>query len=126
MGELQNKGVAVQKWGAVGLPNGQPTATWYDRHGRSFVLPADPHSLEHYQDRGLMLHPPESPESLVEDSDWSEGSANATRGGPVIEESPAEVELFGGLPFMEEEPERKGRGPDKKKRKRRKKRRNRV
>jgi hypothetical protein len=122
MGELETKGVVVEQWGAKGLPNGQPKATWYDKHGRSFVLPADPYSLDHYQGRGLMLHPPESPEPLVEDNDWSEGSANATRGGPIIEE--AHEELFGGLPSME--PERKGRGPDKKPRKRRKKRRNRV
>ena len=114
--------IATQDWGVDGLPNGQPVATWYDRHGRSFVLPADPYSLEHYQDRGLMLHPPGSPEPLVEDSDWSEGSANATRGGPV--EEPLGEEAFGGLPPME--PERKARGPDKKPRKRRKKRRNRA
>ncbi len=123
MGELV-PGVPIQQWGAKGLPNGQPKATWWDRHGRSVILPADPYSLEHYQDRGLMLHPPESPEPLVEDNDWSKGSVNATRGGPVLEEAP--VELFGGLPFMEEPAEPKGRGPDKKKRKRRKKRRNRV
>ncbi len=126
MGELETKGVVAQKWGAEGLPNGQPTATWYDRHGKSFVLPADPYSLEHYQDRGLMLHPPESPVALVVDDDYSEGSANATRGGLVLEEVSEEPEAFGGLPFMEEPAEPKGRGPDKKKRKRRKKRRNRV
>ena len=123
MGELA-PGANVQDWGAKGLPNGQPKATWWDRHGRSFVLPADPYSLEHYQDRGLTLHPPESLESLVEDNDWSEGSMNATRGARPVEpnEEPVEAEAFGGLPYME--PERKARGPDKKKR--RKKRRNRV
>ena len=121
MGELA-PGVRTQDWGTNGLPSGQPQATWYDRYGRSFVLPADSYSIVHYQDRGLTLHPPESPESLAEDNDWSEGSANATRGGPIIEE--AHEELFGGLPSPE--PQRKGRGPDKKKRKRRKKRRNRA
>ena len=121
MGELETRGFAVERWGAKGLPNGQPKATWYDRHGRSFVLPADPYSLEHYQDRGLRLTPPESPVPLVEDNDWSEGSANATRGGPILEESPEGEEPFGGLPFADE-PIRK-RGPDRKPRKRRRKKR---
>ena len=65
MGELATRDVKVQQWGAKGLPNGQPKATWYDKYGRSFVLPADPYSLEHYQDKGLRLHPPESPVPLV-------------------------------------------------------------
>ena len=120
MGELEATGYKVNKWSG-----GQPTATWYDKHGDSFVLPADPYSIEHYQDRGLTLHPPGSPAPLVEDNDWSEGSVNATQGGPILEEAPKEAELFGGIPFVEE-PERKGRGPDKKPRKKRKKRRNRA
>jgi hypothetical protein len=125
MGELV-PGVKVEQWGAGKLPNGQPKATWYDRHGRSFVLPADPYSIGHYQGRGLTLHPPESPEPLVEDNDWSRGSMNATRGGPKLSlvESSEESEMFGGLPSVE--PQRKGRGPDKKPRKRRKKRRKRA
>ena len=115
--------IAIQQWGTKGLPSGQPFATWYDRYGRSFFLPSDPYSIEHYQARGLRLHPPESPEPVPEDDDWSEGSANATRGGPRLAESSEESEAFGGLPFAK--PKRK-RGPDKKPRKRRKKARNRA
>ena len=102
MGDLASTGYATEDWSG-----GQPRATWYDKYGRTFVLPADPYHLEHYQERGLSLRPPESPLPLVEDNDRSEGSAGATRGGPVLEVVP----------------ERKGRGPDRKPRKRRKKKR---
>jgi hypothetical protein len=118
MGELATKGFETDKW-----TGGHPKATWYDKHGRSFVLPADPYSIEHYQDRGLRLAPPESLVPLVEDA-----YSLASRGeGPIpgaayVEPEPKE-EMFGGLPFIEP---RKGRGPDKKPRKKRKKHRKRA
>lgn len=57
----------VQPWGSGVLPKGPPKTTYYDQYGRSYVLPADPYSVEHYQERGLRLTPPESPAPLEED-----------------------------------------------------------
>lgn len=53
-------------WGQGVLPKGPPKARWYDKYGREFILPSDPYSIDHYMERGLRLHPPESPLPLVE------------------------------------------------------------
>ena len=131
MGELATIGHKVTGWGADGLPGGQPKSTWYDKYGRVFVLPTDPYSLGHYQDRGLRLTPPESPEPLVEDNDYSEGSVNMTR--QLKAQGPSEVQRLEGLlseaiaalNARTAEPIRK-RGPDKKPRKRQKSKRERA
>lgn len=116
---MGKQAIANDTWGAKGLPQGQPQTSYYDKYGRSFVLPADPWSLEHYQRRGLGLAPPESPTPLPEDSDHSEGSANATRQVPV--HKPSEVdELKRLLAEATAALTKKGRGPDKKKRQKRK------
>ncbi len=105
---------ATGAWDHPELPKGQPKATWYDKYGRSRVLPADPYSLDHYRSQGLRLNPPESPVPFVEDA-----SVSATR-QVAPKEQPEQPDITVLLARIEQL-ERK-RGPDKKKRKRRRKR----
>ena len=119
MGDLTATGFDTEQWAG-----GQPKARWYDQHGQSYILPADPYSIEHYQDRGLSLHPPESPAPLVEDNPY----LAASRGEAPIPGAVSEVERLeqvvaeatARLASLREEP-KKGRGPDKKPRKKRRK-----
>lgn len=126
--------MAEGQWGDGNLPKGQPKATWYDRYGRSFVLPVDPlHSEVHYRERGLGLTPPKSPLPLP-DSEFGRyalasddparvpAPVSATR-QVVSSEPPAEqsdIQML--LARIEELEATRKRGPDKKKRKRRRKR----
>jgi len=108
---------ATGAWDYPELPQGQPKATWYDKYGRSRVLPADPYSLGHYRSQGLRLSPPESPVPFVEDE-----SASATRQvtpSEALAEQP-NVEML--LARIEQLETARKRGPDKKKRRRRRKR----
>ena len=116
-------GRLVSEWGEDDLPKGQPKATYYDRYGRSRVLPADPYSLAHYRSRGLRLDPPESPVPVPVDNGFGEGSANATRQKsspkPEQSEQPDVQMLLSRIAALEAA---RKRGPDKKKRKRGRKR----
>ncbi len=109
---------------------GQPKATWYDKYGRSYILPADPlHSVVHYQGRGLRLTPPESPLPVPDSEFGRYAQANddaarvpapmsATR--QIIPSEAAQPDtqmLLDRITALERK-----RGPDKKKRKRRRKR----
>ena len=105
---------ATGAWDYPELPQGQPKVTWYDKYGRSRVLPADPYSFDHYRSQGLRLTPPESPVPFVENED-----AAATR--QVAPKEQPEQSNVAMLLARIEQLERK-RGPDKKKRKRRRKR----
>ena len=126
MRDLTTTGFETERWAG-----GQPKARWYDKHGQSFILPADPYSIEHYQDRGLSRHPPESPAPLVEDNPYlaaSRGEAPIPGAAPgdeierleqvVAQATAALTALRSQEPV---EPPVKGRGPDKKPRKKRKK-----
>ena len=112
---------ATGAWDYPELPKGQPKATWYDRYGRSRVLPADPYSLDHYRSQGLRLNPPESPVPFVEDE-----SATATRqvmpSEPPVEQDAGAVSSDVQMLLARIEQLERKRGPDKKKRKRRRKR----
>ena len=129
MGDLATTGFETERWAG-----GQPKARWYDKYGQSYILPADPYSIEHYQDRGLTLHPPESPVPPVEDNPYvaaSKGLAPIPGAAPaseierleriLAEATAALTALRSQVPVEEPEPPRRGRGPDKKPRKKRKK-----
>lgn len=120
------------QWGADGLPDGPPKATYYNRHGKAMVLPADPYSLNHYLSQGLRLKPPESPVPVEGDfgrrDTIGEGPMSATRQEGAAVEPGADtqtIERLEGLlkealtALNAREPQRK-RGPDRKKRKKRK------
>ena len=124
MGDLTTTGFETERWAG-----GQPKARWYDKYGQSYILPADPYSIEHYQDRGLSLHPPESPVHPVEDNPFlaaSRGEAPIPAPGDEIERLEKVVaQATAALTALRSqepvEPPVKGRGPDKKPRKKRKK-----
>ena len=125
MGDLTTTGFETERWAG-----GQPRARWYDKYGQSYILPADPYSIEHYQDRGLSLHPPESPVPPVEDNPYlaaSRGEAPIPGAAPgdtierleqVVAQATATLAAI-RAPIIEEP--KKGRGPDKKPRKKQKK-----
>src|SRR3990167_2766206 len=127
MGDLTTTGFETERWAG-----GQPKARWYDTHGQSFILPADPYSIEHYQDRGLSLHPPESPVPPMEDNPYlaaSRGEAPIPGSAPaseierleqVVAQATATLAAIRAQAPIIEEP-KKGRGPDKKPRKKQKK-----
>ena len=126
MGDLTTTGFDTERWGG-----GQPFARWYDKYGQSYILPADPYSIEHYQDRGLSLHPPESPVPPVEDNPYlaaSRGEAPIPGAAPgdaierlerVVAQATAELAALRSQEPVAEPV--KGRGPDKKPRKKRRK-----
>src|SRR3990167_589247 len=123
MGDLTSTGFETERWAG-----GQPKARWYDKHGQSFILPADPYSIEHYQDRGLSRHPPESPAPLVEDNPYlaaSRGEApipGAAPGDEIERLEQVVAQATATLAALRSaEPPVKGRGPDKKPRKKRRK-----
>ena len=124
MGDLTATGFETEQWAG-----GQPKARWYDQHGQSFILPADPYHIEHYQDRGLSLHPPESPVPLVEDNPYlaaSRGEAPIPGSSPAneierLEQVVAQATATLAALRSQDEPPVRGRGPDKKPRKKRKK-----
>ena len=127
MRDLTTTGFETERWAG-----GQPKARWFDKHGQSYILPADPYSIEHYQDRGLSLYPPESPAPLVEDNPYlaaSRGEAPIPGSAPsneierleqVVAQATATLAALRSQEPVVEEP-RKGRGPDKKPRKKRRK-----
>ena len=123
MGDLATTGFDTEQWAG-----GQPKARWYDQHGQSYILPADPYSIEHYQDRGLSLHPPESPVPPVEDNPFlaaSRGEApipGAAPGDEIERLEQVVAQATATLAALRSaEPPVKGRGPDKKPRKKRRK-----
>ena len=123
MRDLTTTGFETERWAG-----GQPKARWYDKHGQSFILPADPYSIEHYQDRGLSRHPPESPAPLVEDNPYlaaSRGEApipGAAPGDEIERLEQVVAQATATLAALRSaEPPVKGRGPDKKPRKKRRK-----
>ena len=127
MGDLTATGFETERWAG-----GQPKARWYDNYGQSYILPADPYSIEHYQDRGLSLHPPESPVPPMEDNPYlaaSRGEAPIPGSAPaseierleqVVAQATAALAAIRAQAPIIEEP-KKGRGPDKKPRKKQKK-----
>ena len=127
MGDLTATGFETEQWAG-----GQPKARWYDKYGHTYILPADPYSIEHYQDRGLSLHPPESPVPSVEDNPYlaaSRGEAPIPGSAPaseierleqVVAQATAALAAIRSQEPVVEEPV-KGRGPDKKPRKKRRK-----
>ena len=130
MGDLTATGFETEQWAG-----GQPKARWYDKYGHTYILPADPYSIEHYQDRGLSLHPPESPVPSVEDNPYlaaSRGDAPIPGSAPASEIERLEQVVAQATAALaairaqvpDEEPveeSRKGRGPDKKPRRKRRK-----
>jgi hypothetical protein len=129
MGEL------ITQWGEDGLPDGQPKTTYYNRHGKAMVLPADPYSLNHYLGQGLRLKPPESLTPVEGDfgrrDTNSEGPISATRQEGAATDPGTTTQTIERLEGLLEkalaaldardnvasvEPKRK-RGPDRKKRK---------
>ncbi len=73
----------VGTWGFGKMPDGPQKRRYYDKYGRTFVLPADPHSIDRYLGRGLGFTPPESPIPLVEDAALAE-----TRQGTGVAAAP--------------------------------------
>ncbi len=109
---------ATGAWDHPELPQGQPKATWYDRYGRSRVLPADPYSLDHYRSQGLRLTPPESPVPFVENDPMTDTTRQIIASEPSAEQPNTQM-LLDRIAALEAA---RKRGPDKKKRKRRRKR----
>lgn len=120
--------MAKAQWGADGLPDGQPKATYYDPFGRSRVLPSDPYSLDHYLSQGLRLTPPESPVPIEKAGDFArrdkahDGPMSATRQVAPSELPSEQPDIQMLLARIEELEATRKRGSDKKKRKRRRKR----
>lgn len=127
-------GGLITEWGEGGLPDGQAKTTYYNRHGKAMVLPADPYSLNHYLSQGLRLKPPESPVPVEGDygrrDTSNEGPMSATRQVGAATDPGATTqtieqlkqllaEATAALKAAAVEP-KKGRGPDRKKRKRQK------
>jgi len=114
--QLAGGGIVVSGWSG-----GPRKEAWYDQYGRTFILPVQPSLHRYRRAKGWSLTPPENPEPYVpvDPAEAFMAKPEVMREGPIAKE--AEEELFGGLPFVE--PERKGRGPDKKVRKKRKKKR---
>ena len=121
-------------WSQNGLPDGQPKTTYYNRHGKAMVLPADPYSLNHYLSQGLRLKPPESPVPVEGDYGRrdanNEGPMSATRQVGAAVDPGTNTQTIERLEkLLTEATEalkavgaKRGRGPDKKKRKRGRKR----
>ena len=68
---LASGGLVVGAW--TGSARKQ---TWYDKHGRAIVLPAQPDMDRFREARGLSLAPPSNPEPYVE-ADEAEGFIQA-------------------------------------------------